>query len=150
MEYYLNVIKEITVTDSFLSSNEQTRGCQEESVDECTTRKYRKTFLNQCNCLPFQLRLNEEVYTISKKFIKTNFILQFPLCTAEHLDCVSSIKVDFSKCLQQCSGIQVTSKTENRLSSVVSGIVEYLSKTNGGFEKFAKELPGSCSNLVIL
>ena len=61
MEHYLNVIKEITVTESFLSSNEQIRGCQEESFDECTTRKYKKTIMNKCNCLPFQIRLNEEV-----------------------------------------------------------------------------------------
>ena len=67
MEHYLNVIKEITVTDSFLSSNELMKGCQEEPTDECTARKYRKTFLNQCNCLPFQSRWNEEVHSISKK-----------------------------------------------------------------------------------
>ena len=64
MEHYLNVIKEILVTDSFLSSNEQIRGCQEESTDECTTRKYKKIILNECNCLPFQIRLNEEVLSI--------------------------------------------------------------------------------------
>ena len=40
MEHYLNVIKEITVTESFLSSNEQIRGCQEESNDECTAIFY--------------------------------------------------------------------------------------------------------------
>ena len=64
MEHYLNVIKEISVTDSFLSSNELMKGCQEESTDECTARKYRKSFLNQCNCLPLQLRWNEEVHSI--------------------------------------------------------------------------------------
>ena len=93
-----------------------------------------------------------------KRFIvfnKNNYkylhILQFPLCTtAEHLDCVSSIKVNTSECIQQCSGIQVTSKTENRLSSIVSGIVEFLKEDRTGFEKIAKEFPGSCSIPAIL
>ena len=67
MEHYLNVIKEISVTDSFLSLNEHMKGCQEEPTDECTNRKYKTTILNQCNCLPFQLRWNEEVNSISKK-----------------------------------------------------------------------------------
>ena len=65
MEHYLNVIKEISVTDSFLSSNELMKGCQEEPTDECTTRKYKTTILNQCNCLPFQLGLNDKVLNIS-------------------------------------------------------------------------------------
>ena len=67
MEHHLNVIKEISVTDSFLSFDENIRECQEESYDECTTKKYKKTFLNKCKCLPFQLRLNEEVSGISNK-----------------------------------------------------------------------------------
>ena len=71
------------------------------------------------------------------------------MCVKEDLDCVSSIKVDTSECLQQCSGIMVTSKTENRLSSVVSGIVEYFRKNNRGFEEIAKEFPGSCLNQPI-
>ena len=67
MEHYLNVIKEISVTDSFLSSTELMKECQVEPTDECTTKKYKTTILNQCNCLPFQLRWNEEVHSISKK-----------------------------------------------------------------------------------
>ena len=72
------------------------------------------------------------------------------MCVKEDLDCVSSIKVDTPECLQQCSGIMVTSKTENRLSSVVSGIVEFLKEDRTGFEKIAKEFPGSCLIPVIL
>ena len=61
MEYSLNVIKEISVTDSFLSLGENIKGCQEKSYDDCTTKKYTDTLTDKCQCLPFQLRLNEEV-----------------------------------------------------------------------------------------
>ena len=61
MEYNLNVIKEITVTDSFLSMDKDIRGCQRESYDDCTSRKYTNTLLSKCQCLPFQLKLTEEV-----------------------------------------------------------------------------------------
>ena len=60
-KYYLNFIKEITVTESILSLDENIRGCQEESYDECTTRKYKDTLIDKCQCLPFQLRLDDEV-----------------------------------------------------------------------------------------
>ena len=59
--YYMNVIKEITVTDSILSLDENIIGCQGETFDECTTRKYLDTLINNCQCLPFQLRINDEV-----------------------------------------------------------------------------------------
>ena len=68
MEHHLNVIKEISVTDSFLLFDECIRECHEESYDECTTKKYKKIFFNQCKCLPLQLRLNEQVSSISNKF----------------------------------------------------------------------------------
>ena len=61
MEYNLNVIKEITVTDSFLSMDKDIRGCQRKSYDDCTSRKYTNTLLSKCQCLPFQLKLTEEV-----------------------------------------------------------------------------------------
>ena len=61
MEYNLNVVKEITTTDSFLSLDESIRQCQEESYDECTTKKYIKALKNKCQCLPFHIRVTEEV-----------------------------------------------------------------------------------------
>ena len=61
MEHYLTVIKEIMVTDSFLSLDKSIRGCQEETFDECRTRKYANALTEKCKCLPFQLRLTEEV-----------------------------------------------------------------------------------------
>ena len=61
MYYHLNVIKEITVTDSFLTLNKNIRGCQEESFDDCMTWKYKKILKDECQCLPFQIRSNEQV-----------------------------------------------------------------------------------------
>ena len=60
-KYFLNVVKEITVTDSYLSMNKNTRGCQKESFDECITRKYLKALINHCQCLPFQMIQNNKV-----------------------------------------------------------------------------------------
>ena len=60
-KYFLNVIKEITVTNSFLSMNKDARGCQKESSDDCTTRKYKNTLINQCQCLPFHMIQTEKV-----------------------------------------------------------------------------------------
>ena len=37
------------------------RGCQIETYDECTTRKYKNSLMNQCKCLPFQMIQTEKV-----------------------------------------------------------------------------------------
>ena len=61
-EYNLNALKEIKVTDSFLGLDEEVRQCQnEEPFHNCTTRKHVEIFLMECGCLPFNIRLNEEV-----------------------------------------------------------------------------------------
>ena len=70
MKHYFNVIKEIKVTNSFLSLDKDIRGCQEESYDECTTRKYVNDLMNKCQCLPFQFRVTNKV--VSTKTLKTN------------------------------------------------------------------------------
>ena len=58
--YNLNVIKEIRVTDSFLSMDKDIKGCQKESYDDCTRRKYLKTLINRCQCLPFHLNFIDQ------------------------------------------------------------------------------------------
>ena len=60
-KYYLNVIKEIKVTDSYLSMDKDVKGCQKESFDDCTTRKYMNALMNKCHCLPLQIIQNNEV-----------------------------------------------------------------------------------------
>ena len=61
-EYNLNVVKEIEVTDSFLSLKEEVRGCQnKEEYLECTTKALKESFIESCGCLPFEIRLSEKV-----------------------------------------------------------------------------------------
>ena len=60
-EYNLNVLKEIAVTDSFLTLDVDDRHCQnDETYDECKTRNYMNTLVNKCKCLPFQLKLTDD------------------------------------------------------------------------------------------
>ena len=73
------------------------------------------------------------------------FILQVPLCTIENLDCVSSLKVDKSDCLQKCSGMIVTSYDQHRLSNAVDEMVKFLSNKHLEFKDIASRYPGSYS-----
>ena len=62
-EYILNGLKEIEVTDSFLGLDQEDKQCQnEESHDNCRTRHHIDTLLNECGCLPFDIRLSKKVY----------------------------------------------------------------------------------------
>ena len=63
-KYFLNVIKEISVTDSFLSMDKDLRGCQKESYDKCTTTKYINALMNECQYLPFQMIQSNKVSNI--------------------------------------------------------------------------------------
>ena len=61
-EYNLDAIKEIKVTDSFLSLSQDVIECQnEESYDDCATKKYIDSVLDQCECVPFNIRTTDEV-----------------------------------------------------------------------------------------
>ena len=63
IEYNLNVIKEITVTDPFLSMDREVRNCEEdETLDECVTSNYINSLEEKCKCLPINLRLNDKVH----------------------------------------------------------------------------------------
>ena len=61
-EYNLNVVKEISATDSFLSMDRDVSKCQDdETWDECVTRKYINDLKDKCKCLPTSLNLMDEV-----------------------------------------------------------------------------------------
>ena len=67
-EYNLNALKQIDVTDSYLGLDKHIRRCQNEiSFDNCTSEAYIDTFVNQCGCLPFYLKISEMV--ISRKIV---------------------------------------------------------------------------------
>ena len=60
--YRLYVVKEISVTDSFLTLKDTVKRCQKETTfDECTTQKYLETLKLKCSCLPRHLGLYKEV-----------------------------------------------------------------------------------------
>ena len=59
-EYNLDALTMIEATDSFISQDEDVRGCQLEPLFNCTTRKYLKALLDGCGCLP--LSINKVVF----------------------------------------------------------------------------------------
>ena len=65
-EYNLNNVKEISVTDDFLTLDKSIINCQnEETLEDCKTRKYIDTMVKQCKCLPFTIRnLNKVVFIL--------------------------------------------------------------------------------------
>ena len=55
-EYNLNNIKEIKVTQEFLTLDENVIQCQNgEYYNDCKTRKYVDEMLMKCGCLPFNM-----------------------------------------------------------------------------------------------
>ena len=66
-EYNLNVIKEIVVTNDFLGLDKDVTNCQnEETYDNCITRKFTNTMYEKCKCLPSSFTLSYEVQLILK------------------------------------------------------------------------------------
>ena len=59
-EYNLDALTMIEATDSFISQDEDVRGCQLEPLFNCTTRKYLEALMDRCGCLP--LSINNEVF----------------------------------------------------------------------------------------
>ena len=64
-EYNLDVVKEVKVTDSFLSMDEEERGCQnKEEYQDCMTRHYLDQVKKTCKCIPLYQKIDREVYFI--------------------------------------------------------------------------------------
>ena len=62
MDYDLNVVKEIAITESFKSLDEKVRHCETlETQDDCITKFYLNKLKAKCKCVPFQLSHTEEV-----------------------------------------------------------------------------------------
>ena len=61
-QYNLNVVKEVAVTNSFMSLDTRIIGCQQlYDYEDCKSSHYLKSFLNKCKCLPFNLMILEKV-----------------------------------------------------------------------------------------
>ena len=62
IEYNLNNVKEIDVSDEFLTLDKAIINCQnDESLQDCKTRKYIDALIEQCKCLPFTIRDFDQV-----------------------------------------------------------------------------------------
>ena len=60
-EYNLNDLKVVEGTDSFLAMDQDVKGCQNvEALDGCSTKYYRETVVQQCKCIPFNIRKADE------------------------------------------------------------------------------------------
>ena len=61
--YNLNTVKEVQVSDDFLSLDREEAWCQnEESYEDCTTKNYLETLQEECGCLPLTIGMKNEVY----------------------------------------------------------------------------------------
>ena len=91
--YSLSSIKEVSVTDSFLSYDESVRGCQNKgTLQQCQTKAFMNIINQDCKCMPYHLR------NISK---------QEDLCDEIGLKCYAMIDTNKpnSQCLKSCTGI---------------------------------------------
>ena len=110
-EYNLDVLKEIRVTESFLTLEQNVIKCQnEESEDNCRTRHHVNIVKKECSCLPLPYKLrfsNEEI----------------PVCSSNQMKCVHNLKPDYIDCLPSCRGLMVTSFSESRLKRDVEDLL---------------------------
>ena len=71
-DYNLNTVKEIQVSDDFLSLDREVAGCQnEESYQDCTTRNHLENLSKECGCLPLTIRTKKEVHFLTLAIYKS-------------------------------------------------------------------------------
>ena len=64
-EYNINIVKEVKVTDSYLGLDQDVRGCQSHEIyNDCITKHHLHTIQNTCGCIPFNIRLGAQVFTV--------------------------------------------------------------------------------------
>ena len=76
------------------------------ALDECNTRNLVQSFLDQCKCLPFNIRLKETVckFYYFNSSIPEIYICQDEVCiTDEELNCTENVinQPPKSKCLEK-------------------------------------------------
>ena len=98
--------------------------CQnKESYDECKTRKYVDSLNQQCGCLSFSIRQDQEE----------------DLCiTKEQLNCVNTVRVDYSECLKKCEGLDIISYNEFEVDSKLNRFVQF--DSNPKLSKYISKL----------
>ena len=78
-QYNINTLKETESTESFLTLDDEIRGCRisEESHDDCTTRVYIDNMRQKCGCLPFSIAIQEEVRVTNLRTYTSRTTRQF-------------------------------------------------------------------------
>ena len=113
-QFNLNILKEISGTDSFLGLDQNVRGCQnDEPYDNCTTRHYIKAMRDKCGCLPFPVTIpgNEVHRLLLVVVMKILNNQQERICaTKEQLHCTQQILQMnvLEKCLRIVSYMSIT------------------------------------------
>ena len=118
-KYNLDALKEIRVTESYLGMDMGIRKCQnEEPLENCTTRTYMDSFLQQCGCLPLRLASFKNVIFKPSKLNSSihHLISQEPICTPQQLQCVENVKANVSMCIKSCNGMMITGFTKSELN----------------------------------
>ena len=61
-EYNLNNVKQVKVTDDFLGLEKEVIQCQNhETYEDCRTKHYIDSLLENCQCLPFSVGMRDKV-----------------------------------------------------------------------------------------
>ena len=64
-QFNLQSLKELKVSDSFLTRDVDSRKCQNiETYNDCETRLYIKNMTQECGCLPLSHIMSQEVCTM--------------------------------------------------------------------------------------
>lgn len=131
----MNVVKEIRVTESFIGLSLGVKQCQnEEAYSDCETKAYLSALIDNCKCLPFDL----------KYFNDSNI----PICNSSQLTCAERAKNLENKCIVKCEGLVVTSYSYQNKSNALdtfSDLIESYKKYKGIID-----LPGKISKLRIV
>ena len=91
--YELSAVKEIKVTNDFLSLNNNKKNCQtEESLEECTTKNGLQDIIDKCGCIHYKLA----------NFSNSS---EVPVCNQDEVLCFNKLSVSLGECLVPCEGI---------------------------------------------
>ena len=101
-QYNLHSLKEISVTDSFMGLNIDTRKCQNiETYDRCSTRLLLETLKQECGCLPIAIKLAEEVEYYRSEILFQDFTQDALCMTDREIECSQTITIENStSCLR--------------------------------------------------
>ena len=124
--YNFDVVKELRITNDLLKLPLNIRACQNmEAIGNCPTRILKDKMLNVCGCLPFRIRVGNQVNTCYKtaffSFYSLIHWLQ-TLCSPDQLGCIQKIKdnikkEDFLSCAPSCKGLLVSSFSKTEANS---------------------------------